>query len=124
MFNSTIRDFERLQDEKDATKLIFNEDYFERLQANPSFNEYLECIKKHDYSYMMSDDDRVWQNGAKAEKYIQSMIEKMINNGANVFSLKLRTLTEVPQQFTDADSNGNDLTHRVIRGWFIKFENQ
>ena len=106
MFNSTIRDFERLQDEKDATKLIFNEDYFERLQANPSFNEYLECIKKHDYSYMMSDDDRVWQNGA------------------NVFSLKLRTLTEVPQQFTDADSNGNDLTHRVIRGWFIKFENQ
>ena len=124
MFNSTIRDFERLQDEKDATKLIFNEDYFERLQANPSFNEYLECIKKHDYSYMMSDDDRVWQNGAKAEKYIQSMIEKMINNGANVFSLKLRTLTEVPQQFTDADSNGNDLTHRVIRSWFMKFENQ
>jgi hypothetical protein len=124
MFNSQIRDFERLQDEKDATKLIFNEDYFERLQANPSFNEYLECIKKHDYSYMMSDDDRVWQNGAKAEKYIQSLIEKMIENGANVFSLKLRTLTEVPQQFTDADSNGNDLTHRVIRGWFIKFENQ
>mgnify|MGYP000406723100 FL=1 len=124
MFNSTIRDFERLQDEKDATKLIFNEDYFERLQANPSFNEYLECIKKHDYSYMMSDDDRVWQNGTKAEKYIQSLIEKMIENGANVFSLKLRTLTEVPQQFTDADSNGNDLTHRVIRGWFIKFENQ
>jgi hypothetical protein len=124
MFNSQIRDFERLQDEKDATKLIFNEDYFERLQANPSFNEYLECIKKHDYSYMMSDDDRVWQNGAKAEKYIQSLIEKMIENGANVFSLKLRTLTEVPQQFTDADSNGNDLTHRVIRGWFVKFENQ
>jgi len=92
MFNSTIRDFEKLQAEKDAT--------------NPIFNEYLECIKKHDYSYMMSDDDRVWQNGA------------------NVFSLKLRTLTEVPQQFTDADSNGNDLTHRVIRGWFIKFENQ
>jgi hypothetical protein len=124
MFNSQIRDFERLQDEKDATKLIFNEDYFERLQANPSFNEYLECIKKHDYSYMMSDDDRVWQNGTKAEKYIQSLIEKMIENGANVLSLKLRTLTEVPQQFTDADSNGNDLTHRVIRGWFIKFENQ
>jgi len=124
MFNSQIRDFERLQDEKDATKLIFNDDYFERLQANPSFNEYLECIKKHDYSYMMSDDDRVWQNGTKAEKYIQSLIEKMIENGANVFSLKLRTLTEVPQQFTDADSNGNDLTHRVIRGWFIKFENQ
>ena len=110
MFNSTIRDFERLQAEKDATKLIFN--------------EYLECIKKHDYSYMMSDDDRVWQNGAKAEKYIQSLIEKMIENGANVLSLKLRTLTEVPQQFTDADSNGNDLTHRVIRGWFLKFENQ
>ena len=124
MFNSQIRDFERLQDEKDATKLIFNEDYFERLQANPSFNEYLECIKKHDYSYMMSDDDRVWQNGTKAEKYIQSLIEKMINNGANVLSLKLRTLTEVPQQFTDADSNGNDLTHRVIRSWFMKFENQ
>ena len=124
MFNSTIRDFERLQAEKDATKLIFNEDYFERLQANPSFNEYLECIKKHDYSYMMSDDDRVWQNGAKAEKYIQSLIEKMIENGANVLSLKLRTLTEVPQQFTDADSKGNDLTHRVIRGWFLKFENQ
>jgi hypothetical protein len=73
---------------------------------------------------MMSDDDRVWQSGTKAEKHIQSMIEKMINNGANVLSLKLRTLDEVPQQFTDADSNGNDLTHRVIRSWFVKFENQ
>ena len=110
MFNSTIRDFERLQAEKDA--------------ANPIFNEFLECIKKHDYSYMMSDDDRVWQSGTKAEKHIQSMIEKMINNGANVLSLKLRTLTEVPQQFNDVDSNGNDLTHRVIRSWFMKFENQ
>mgnify|MGYP000421258583 CR=1 FL=1 len=35
-----------------------------------------------------------------------------------------KTMLHGRGQFTDADSNGNDLTHRVIRGWFIKFENQ
>jgi hypothetical protein len=106
MFNSQIRDLQRVQDEKDSN--------------NPIFLEYIDCIKKHDYSYMMSDDDRVWQSGTKAEKHIQSLIAKLIDN---VLSLKVRSLYEVKQQFNDVDSNGNDLTHRVIRSWFMKFEN-
>ncbi len=109
MFNSQIRDFERVQDEKDSN--------------NPIFLEYIDCIKKHDYSYMMSDDDRAWRNGASSEKYIQSLIAKLIESGYNVLSLKVRSLYEVKQQYNDIDSNGNDLTHRVIRSWFMKFEN-
>ncbi len=109
MFNSQIRDLQRVQDEKDSN--------------NPIFLEYIDCIKKHDYSYMMSDDDRVWQSGTKAEKHIQSLIAKLIESGYNVLSLKVRSLYEVKQQYNDIDSNGNDLTHRVIRSWFMKFEN-
>ena len=30
-------------------------------------------------------------------------------------------ITEVKQQYNDVDTNGNDLTHRVIRGWFSQY---
>jgi hypothetical protein len=112
MFPSQFRELQRQADVIDAN----NQSKF--------FDEFIVCVKKHDYSYMMSDDDRVWRNGMEAEKHIQSLIEKLISFGYNAHSLKLRTLDEVKQQYNDVDSNGNDLTHRVIRNWFAKYENK
>jgi len=112
MLPSQFRELQRQADVIDAN----NQSKF--------FDEFIECIKKHDYSYMMSDDDRVWQSGTISEKHIQLLLEKLISFGYNIHSLKLRTLDEVPQRFNDVDSNGNDLTHRVIRNWFTNYENK
>ena len=113
MFQSQIRDLERVGNDNRNAKM-----------NNPIYAEFIGCIKKHDYSYMMSDSHNVWEKGNSAEKHIQSLIAKLIENGENALSLKLVTLDEVPQRFTDVDSNGNDLSHRVIRGWFSKYENK
>jgi hypothetical protein len=112
MLSSQLRELERQADVIEANN------------PNPILNEFIECIKKHDYSYMMSDDDKYWTKGVVSEKHIQSLLETLISNGKNVLSLKLQALNEVPQQFNDVDSNGNDLTHRVIRNWFAKYENK
>ncbi len=81
--------------------------------------EFMSEVKRHDYSYMMSDDDRVYRNGRSVEKQIQEKLHALINicrYDAN--DLLDEVLTEVKQEYNDKDSNGDDLTHRVIRGWF------
>ena len=112
MYQKEIRNLDRVGSENRNAKM-----------SNPNYAEFIELIHKHDYSYMMSDDDRVWQKGSAEVKRIQSLIGTLIEGGENVLSLKLVALDEVPQKFNDVDSNGNDLTHRVIRSWFTKFEN-
>jgi len=111
MFQKQIRDFERIQNEIDA-----------RNEQNPIYVEYFDCVKKHDYSYMMSDSHQVWERGRAEEKHIESLLQKLIDGGLKPTYLKHKTLTEVPQQFNDVNDEGNDLTHRVIRGWFRKYE--
>jgi hypothetical protein len=81
--------------------------------------EFMDDVKQHDYSYMMSDSHNVYMNGRNHEKQIQEKLHALINicrYDAN--DLLDEVLTEVKQQYNDVDSNGNDLTHRVIRGWF------
>lgn len=112
MFQSQIRDFERIATDNDNRKA-----------HEEVYNNFIESIKKHDYSYMMSDDDRVWTKGTNEVKHIQSLIKSMIDSGASPSYLLSVALKEVPQYYTDVDVNGDDLTHRVIKGWFIKFLN-
>ena len=81
--------------------------------------EFMSEVKTHDYSYMMSDDDRVYMNGRSVEKQIQEKLHALINicryDGHDLLD---EVLSEVKQEYNDVDKNGNDLTHRVIRGWF------
>ena len=81
--------------------------------------EFMSEVKLHDYSYMMSDDHNVYMRGRNNEKQIEEKLHALINicrYDAN--DLLDEVLTEVKQEYNDVDENGNDLTHRVIRGWF------
>ena len=81
--------------------------------------EFIDEVKVHDYSYMMSDDDRVYSRGRNNEKQIEEKLHALINicryDGHDLLD---EVISLVPQQYNDVDKNGNDLTHRVIRGWF------
>ena len=81
--------------------------------------EFMDEVKTHDYSYMMSDDDRVYSRGRNNEKQIQEKLHALISickyDGHDLLD---EVISLVPQQYNDVDKNGNDLTHRVIRGWF------
>ena len=81
--------------------------------------EFISEVKTHDYSYMMSDDGRVYSRGRNEEKQIQEKLHALIaicrHDG---YDLLDEVISLVPQQYNDVDKNGNDLTHRVIRGWF------
>lgn len=83
------------------------------------YSEFMSEVKRHDYSYMMSDDDRVYSGGRNNEKQIQEKLHALINicryDGHDLLD---EVLSEVKQEYNDVDKNGNDLTHRVIRGWF------
>ena len=84
--------------------------------------EFMDEVKTHDYSYMMSDDDRAYSSGRNNEKQIQEKLHALISickYDAN--DLLDEVITEVKQQYNDVDTNGNDLTHRVIRGWFSQY---
>ena len=81
--------------------------------------EFMSEVKTHDYSYMMSDDDRVYSSGRNNEKQIQEKLHALIGICRyDASDLLDEVLTEVKQEYNDRDSNGDDLTHRVIKGWF------
>lgn len=81
--------------------------------------EFMDDVKRHDYSYMMSDDNKVYMNGRGVEKQIQEKLHALINICRyDASDLLDEVISLVPQRYNDVDKNGNDLTHRVIRGWF------
>jgi hypothetical protein len=83
------------------------------------YSEFMHEVVYHDYSYMMSDDHNVYMNGRNHEKQIEEKLHALINicryDGHDLLD---EVISSVPQRYLDADVNGNDLTHRVIRGWF------
>ena len=83
------------------------------------YNEFLDQVKGHDYSYMMSDSHSVYMSGRSVEKQIEEKLHALINICRyDAYDLLDEVFTLVPQRFNDVDDNGDDLTHRVIRGWF------
>ena len=83
------------------------------------YSEFMDEVKVHDYSYMMSDDDRVYSRGRNNEKQIQEKLHALINICRyDGYDLLDEVITLVPQRYNDVDKNGDDLTHRVIRSWF------
>jgi len=82
-------------------------------------SEFIDDVIHHDYSYMMSDDHNVYMRGRNNEKQIQEKLHALINicryDGHDLLD---EVISLVPQRYNDVDSNGNDLTHRVIRSWF------
>ena len=95
----------------------FRDDAYE--VGSKLYSEFMDEVKVHDYSYMMSDDDRVYSRGRNNEKQIQEKLHALIAicryDGHDLLD---RVLSFVKQEYNDKDSNGDDLTHRVIKGWF------
>lgn len=73
----------------------------------------------HDYSYMMSDDDKVYREGAQAEKCIREMLHILIGvckMDAEALYSEAKSLAG--EDYTDYDSKGYGLKYRVINQWF------
>ena len=86
-------------------------------------NEVYEMLKQdviyHDWSYMMSDDDRVYRSGASVEKCIAEMLHILIGvckMDAEALYNEIKELAG--PDYTDYDSKGNGLKYRVINVWF------
>jgi hypothetical protein len=86
-------------------------------------NEVYEMLKQdviyHDYSYMMSDDDRVYRSGAGVVKCIAEMLHILIGVCKWDAEALYKECKEIAgTDYTDYDSNGYGLKYRVINGWF------
>jgi hypothetical protein len=80
---------------------------------NSILNQYFDMIKKHDYSYMYSDDSRWYNSGDRSEKQIMELIHVLCTIvRVDAERLLEDSLYEVNEQYTDG------LTHKTIRGWF------
>jgi len=81
-----------------------------------------EKIKRHDFSYMMSDDSRVYMAGNVNERNINNLLHPLcVIHRIDAEELMREILNANPQQFMDTNADGDDLTHRVIKGWFTPY---
>jgi hypothetical protein len=79
----------------------------------------MDMVRKHDWSYMMSDDMRVFEQGSKAEKSICEKLHALIGIckwDAEALYNEVKELAG--PDYTDYDSKGNGLKYRVINVWF------
>jgi hypothetical protein len=88
-----------------------------------SENEVYEMLKQdviyHDWSYMMSDDNKVWSEGRAVEVAIIEMIHLLLGVCKWDAMDLYKELKEVAgTDYTDYDSKGYGLKYRVINSWF------
>ena len=79
----------------------------------------MDMVQKHDWSYMMSDDMRVFEQGSKVEKSICEKLHALIGIckwDAEALYNEVKELAG--PDYTDYDSKGNGLKYRVINVWF------
>ena len=88
-----------------------------------SENEVYEMLRQdviyHDWSYMMSDDMRVFEQGSKVEKTICEMLHILISVckwDAEALYNEVKDLAGA--DYTDYDKNGYGLKYRIINVWF------
>lgn len=78
----------------------------------------LDSVYVHDYSYMMSDDMRVWERGRNNERHIKDLIDILITELRVKPITLLKQLLECRSEQYNDNKGGDGLTHRVIKGWF------
>lgn len=76
----------------------------------------LDDVYVHDYSYMMSDDERTYRYGKRNQDKILEAIDVLIVElRVDAVSLCKQLLECRGEQYTDG------LTHRTIKGWFAQY---
>ena len=104
------------QNMKNNNDAFINDAYNEESKL---YNDFMDEVKRHDYSYMMSDSHSVYMAGRSVERQIEEKLHILISVCRyDADDLLDRVLSLVKQKYNDRDSNGDDLTHRVIKGWF------
>ena len=86
-------------------------------------NEVYEMLRQdviyHDWSYMMSDDHRVWASGIKVEQCIKEMLHILVGVcKMDAVDLYRECIDIAGADYTDYDKDGYGLKYRVIRSWF------
>ena len=76
----------------------------------------LDDVYVHDFSYMMSDDERTYRYGKRNQDKILEAIDVLIVElRVDAVSLCKQLLECRSEQYTDG------LTHRTIKGWFSQY---
>lgn len=76
----------------------------------------LDDVYVHDYSYMMSDDERTYRYGKHNQDKILEAIDVLIVELRVEPIVLCKQLLECrPEQYKDG------LTHRTIKGWFAQY---
>jgi hypothetical protein len=79
----------------------------------------MDMVRTHDWSYMMSDDMGVWEQGSRAEKLICEKLHALIGICKwDAEALYNEVKAVAGPDYTDYDSKGRGLKYRVIDGWF------
>lgn len=82
-------------------------------------SDLLDMVRKHDYSYMMSDSHSVWESGMVYEKGIQAKIHALCAiHREDAIALYSEVKAVAGPDYTDYDVDGYGLKYRVIKGWF------
>ena len=79
----------------------------------------MDMVRRHDWSYMMSDDMRYFEQGSRAEKTICEKLHALIGIckwDAEALYNEVKDLAGA--DYTDYDKNGYGLKYRTIIGWF------
>jgi hypothetical protein len=79
----------------------------------------MDMVRRHDWSYMMSDDMRAFEQGSRAEKLICEKLHILIaihREDAEALYNEVKDLAGT--DYTDYDSKGRGLKYRAIDQWF------
>ena len=79
----------------------------------------LDMVRKHDWSYMMSDSHSVWEAGSAAERMMKIKLHALVaihREDAEALYSEVKDIAGA--DYTDYDSKGRGLKYRVIDQWF------
>ena len=82
-------------------------------------DELLSLVIGHDWSYMMSDDHKVWDAGLQVERSIKAKIHALVAvHREDAEALKGIIKGIAGTDYSDKDVYGYGLKYRTINGWF------
>ena len=78
-----------------------------------------DMVRKHDWSYMMSDSHSVWEAGMNEDRSIKAKIHALVaihREDAEALYSEVKSIAGT--DYSDYDSKGRGLKYRVIHSWF------
>ena len=87
--------------------------------SNTIHTDLIDMVKRHDWSYMMSDSHSVWEVGMRHEAGIKAKVHALCTIHREDAEALYSEIKEVAgPDYTDYDSSGYGLKYRVINSWF------